>query len=95
MTGFYGHLDPVFDAIRECAPEVTSARCSPGADGDGPYLRVSYRRGQPRRVVWDDDLVTYRWDSGPDAPQPLSADPLQAAETIVRSLGAPMVRRLR
>lgn len=91
---FYGHLDPVFDAIRACAPEVTSARCNPGSDGGGQYLRVSYRSGEPRRVVWDDDLVTYRWDSGPDAPQPLSADPLQAAETIVRSLGAPMTRRL-
>ncbi|WP_433138725.1 hypothetical protein ACQPZ8_37475 [Actinomadura nitritigenes] len=91
----YGRLDPVFDALRACAPEVTSACCSPGADGGDPYLRVSYRNGDPRRVVWDDDLVTYRWDSGPDAPQPLSDDPLQAAETIVRSLGAPMTGRLR
>jgi hypothetical protein len=95
MMPIYGHLDPVFDAIRACAPEVESARCRPGADGGGPYLRVSYRRGESRTVVWDEDLVTYRWETGPDAPQPLSADPLQAAETIVRSLGAPMVRRLR
>lgn len=91
----FGRVAPVLDVLRARAPEVESVGVDPGADGEGPFLRVRYRGGAPRRIVWDKDLDTYRWDSGPDAPQPLSADPLQAAETIVRSLGAPMTRHLK
>ncbi|WP_375044368.1 hypothetical protein [Actinomadura sp. NTSP31] len=82
----YGPLDAVFDVLRLRAPRVESNRCDRGADG-GQFLRVRYRGNGPRQVVWDDDLDTYRWSTGPDAPQPLGKDPVRAAESIAWALG--------
>lgn len=86
MREIYGELDPLFDVLRTRAPRVESACCQRG-DGGGLFLRVRYRGNGPRQVLWDLDLGTYRWGTGPDAPQPIGKDPERAAEAIVWALG--------
>ncbi|TYK52606.1 hypothetical protein [Actinomadura decatromicini] len=95
MTQPYGRLDPLYEAVRVRAPQVEAARVHRGittqAQGGEPllFIRVSYRTNGPRRVVWDDGLGVYRWDSGPNAGVQLGRDPEQAADRIAQALGAP------
>ncbi|MFC4053101.1 hypothetical protein ACFOY4_25740 [Actinomadura syzygii] len=98
----YGQVDSLYDAVRARAPEVQAACVNPGhlstAKGEGGtdsaeptrYLRVSYGSSGPRRIVWDANLETYRWDSGPDIGAQLGSDPGEAAARIARTLGAPL-----
>ncbi|WUI02123.1 hypothetical protein OHR68_10035 [Spirillospora sp. NBC_00431] len=90
MTQFYGQLDPLYEAVQLHFPQVDAARVHlQDRDGLPPwFMRVSYRSDIPRRIVWDDGLGTYRWDSGPDAGAQLARDANRAAEQIAWALGA-------
>lgn len=88
MNQIYGRLDPLYDAIRERAPQVDAARVYRPDGSPSLFLRVRYRQNKPRRIVWDDALGAYRWDDGPDDGAQLGRDVDQAADRIAWALGA-------
>ncbi|MFP3967488.1 hypothetical protein SMC26_34680, partial [Actinomadura fulvescens] len=91
----YGPLDALWAAIRRRVPHIAGECVDNGIPNlhmpgvPRLFMRVSYNGGEPRRVVWEEQIAAFAWNSGPDAG--VEIGPLDDVDRVAEAIGRALV----